>query len=642
MILSLISILAITVAVVIYRRQPVQLVLRLAALVVMYLLISNYTIVIARDGRENDAVVLVDHSESMARHLNQIRDVVSQIEFPHRVLYFNENLLSATEPERLGSYTNLTRALEEAGRMQPSAIMLITDGNHNFGASPLTLADRTNSPIHIYGIGEDTIRDAAIIGIIAPAYTYQGDSAQIDVMVESSGFTAGDGRVALGLTPDKPLAARDFPLSDVRARNTVTFRVAAAAPGEIRYSINIEPLPGEISYDNNRSFMTLNVLKDKIRVLYYTDHMSFNTKFIRASLSSDGNLSVSSIVRHGAVRYRSVERGEDLAALPGLDGFDVVILDNVNLARLPWSNILESAGSGKGLVLTGMIEGFNEQWRENIPIKVAGGAVEGKHTLRINEPFSVLTGGDHPPVKRISRIAGARPDAKIVASVGDLPVIGYCAHQKGRIFQIAIPDFGTWNFLQRGLMNKDLLSRFLGDVIRFLSPLGAHERLMLAARQADCAVGEIVHLQLQSHDRDLRPAGDGDFSLVAGSTRIPFYETHYGRYEASIVFDKPGKQRVFAQGELDGELLTSNTVNMNVMPGSLEAERRLNQALLQTIAAAADGEFMMLDDLNRTTPPETRRRATSTAINLNSPVTYFAVFLMLAADWILRRRRGIT
>lgn len=642
MILLLISILAVAVALLVYRRQPVQLVLRLTAIALMYLLISRYELTIPRNGRENDVVVLVDHSASMTRHLNRVRDVVSQIEFPHRVFYFSENRLADTEPEDLGSYTNLTKALEQAGRMQPSAIMLITDGNHNFGTSPLTAADRTDAPIHIYGVGEDTVRDAAIINIAAPAYAYQGDSVQIDVIVESSGFTAGEARVALELTAARPLAARNFPLSEVRARNTISFRIAAGAPGEIRYAINIEPLPGEISYDNNRSFAALNVLEEKIRVLYYADHMSFNTKFIRESLSRDGNLEVSSIVRHGAGRFRGLEKSEDLAALPDLNRYDVVILDNVDLARLPWPDLLEATARGKGLVLTGMIEGLNEEWRESMPIRIAGGMVEGRHTLRINEPFSVLTGGDHPPFKRINRIAGAGPDATIVASIGDLPAIGYCAHQNGRIFQISVLDIGTWNFLQRGLMNKDLLDRFLSDVVRFLSPLDAHRRLVLAARPADCAVGEIVNLHLQSHDRDLRPAGGGDFSLVAGTTRIPFYETRRGRYEASIVFDSSGKQTVFAQGELDGERLTSNTVDLNIMPGAPEAERRLNQTLLKTIAAAANGEFMMLDDLNRAAPPETCRRAASTAIDFNSPVTYFVVFLMLAADWILRRRRGMT
>lgn len=642
MILSSISILAIALTVLVYRRRPAQLALRSVAIGLMYLLISNYTIFIGRTERASDTVVLIDHSKSMARHLNRVRDALAPIAFPHRAFYFKENELSAAEPESLGSFTNLTRALETAGRMRPSAVLLITDGNHNFGASPLTLPGLGETPLHIYGVGEDTARDAAIVGITAPACAFRGDPVQIDVIIESSGFASGEGRVALGIGSDRPLAARDFPLSDVPAKNTVRFRIVPPAPGAVRYSVSIAPLPNEVSYDNNRSSVTLDVLKDRIRVLFYTDHVSFNAKFIRDAIGRDSILSVSSFHRGGGGQYRRLGHAEDLAALPDLNTFDVLILDNVDLARLPWPNVLEFIARGKGLALTGMLSGISDPWRSAMPIRVAGGVVEGEHTLRVVEPFSIMSGADHPPVRLIGRIAGSRPDATIVARVNDLPVIGYCTHEQGRIFQMSVLDLGIWDFQQRGLMNQEMLGRFLGDVVRFLSPLGAHERLKLTAREAECSVGELVSLQLQSYDRDLRPQGGGDFTLVAGPDTIPFYETDPGLYEATVVFEAPGRPRLFARGELDGERLASNPIEMNVISAPQEAEGRLNRTLLQTIAVAAGGEFRMLDDLDPTTAPETRRRQAGTTIDLDTPIIYFFIFGALAVDWILRRRRGIT
>lgn len=641
MILSFISILAIALTVFIYRRQPVQLVLRSAAIGLMYLLISHYTVVVGRTGRANDPVVLIDHSRSMESHLNRVREAVASLAFPHRVVYFNDNELLSAEPESLGSFTNLTRALEAAYRMEPAAVLVVTDGNHNFGASPLTLPDLTKIPLRIYGAGEDTVRDASIVGITAPSCAFQGDSVQIDVIVGSSGFASGEGRVVLGLSPDAPLAMRDFPLSDAPAQNTVRFRIAPAATGTARYHVNIEPLPGEASYDNNRSAVTLDVLKERIKVICYTDHLSFNAKFIRAALAGDSGLSVSSFYRYGADRYRRAGSEEDIPALPDLNGFDVLILIDVDLTRLPWPNVLGSIARGQGAALTGTISGVSDAWRMALPISIAGGTVEGEHALRIDEPFSILNRTEPPPVRRVSRAAGARAGATIVARVDELPVIGYCDHEQGRIFQISILDLGTWDFLQRGLMNQEMLRRFMGDVARFLSPLGEHERLRLIARQADCAVGELVTLQLQSHDRDLRPQGGGDFTLVAGSAMTPCYETSPGQYEATIVFETEGRPRLFAQGELDGERLTSNTIEMNVMPAAREGERRMNQALLQAIASASGGEFHRLDELGRSAAPGDRPR-TGAAIDIDAPVTYFLIFIALAADWILRRRRGIT
>jgi len=642
LILLSISLLAIIVSVLVYRRQPLELILRLASIVFMYLLISNYTLTINEDAPQNTPIVLVDHSKSMAHSIPLILDAVSNIDFPHELFFFNESLLTDIEPQHHGLYTDMTRAIKEADKMQPSILLLVTDGNHNFGASPLTIIDEINTPIYIYGIGEDTPRDASIIDVTSPTYAHLGDSIQINVIVESSGFSTGTGQAALYLASGKQLATQTFPLSSTPARSKLNLWYFAADTGASRLSVNIEPLPDEISYDNNRSTLSLNVLKEKIMVLYYTDHISFNTKFLLESLSRDANLSVSSIADQGAGKYRRVEGGKTVNALPDIAGFDVVILDNVNLARIPWTNLPGLLDGGKGIVLIGKIEGLNEQWRNITPIITTGVVPEGTHKIEITEPFSVLSDGDYPPARSVNRIVGSKQDATIVACINNLPVIGFRQHGKGRIFQICVADLGTWNFLQRGLKNKDLLNAFMGDVVRFLSPLGIHTRLVLDTKQRDCPVGETVYLTLQSYDRNFRSAGGGDFFLVAGDTKIPFYEKRHGAYEANIILQKTGVQNMFAQGELDGEVLTSNAIDVNITPRSDETERRLNRALLESIATQTNGKFLMLDELNRTTPPETERRKVSKVINLNSPVIYFAVLIMLATDWILRRRRGIT
>jgi hypothetical protein len=642
LILLSISILAIVISVLVYRRQPLELILRLASIVCIYLLISNYSLTINEDAPPSKPIVLVDYSMSMAHSIPRILDAVSKIDFPHELFFFNENLLTDIEPQHPGSYTDMTRAIMEADKMQPSIMLLITDGNHNFGASPLTILDGIKAPVYIYGIGEETPRDVSIIDITSPKYAHLGDSIQITVIVASSGFSAGTGQMALYLASGKKLATQIFPLSSTPARRRLDLWYVAADTGASRLRVNIEPQPDEISYDNNRANLSLEVLKQKIMVLYYTDHISFNTKFLLESLSRDANLSVSSIVDQGSGKYSRVEGGYDVNALQEPAGFDVVILDNANLARIPWTNLPGLLNNGKGIVLIGKIEGLNEQWRNITPINTTAGILEGTHKIEITEPFSVLSDGDYPPARNVNRIVSSKQDATVLARTNNLPVIGFRQQGKGRIFQICIGDLGTWNFLQRGLKNKDLLNDFIGDVVRFLSPMGTHTRLMLETKKRDHAVGETMHLTLQSYDRNFRSAGGGDFFLVADGAIIPFYETRHGSYEADVVLQETGVQHMFAQGEIDGDTLRSNAIDVNITPRSDETEQRLNRVLLESIATQTDGKFLTLDELTRTTPPDTERRKASKVINLNSPVIYFAVLIMLTADWILRRRRGIT
>jgi hypothetical protein len=156
------------------------------------------------------------------------------------------------------------------------------------------------------------------------------------------------------------------------------------------------------------------------------------------------------------------------------------------------------------------------------------------------------------------------------------------------------------------------------------------------------ALGQTINLTLQSYDPNFRRVGGGDFYLVADDNKIPFYETRMGHYEASFVADEKGQQKVFAQGELHGEMLRSNTLDISVSSRSPEIEHRLNRELLQRIASATGGEFHTLDDFKNVSIPESETKKETKMLSFDSPVTYFVMLIFLTVDWIMRRRRGIT
>ncbi len=642
MIALLISATAIIITVSLYFKQPFQLSLRIAAIVLIYLLATNFSLSIDTTVPQKDPVVLIDHSQSMENHLPLILDKISQIAFPHELLYIQDNQLVKTIPDSLGRYTDLTTAIRKAAEKDPSALILITDGNHNYGTSPLSVADDLHLPIMIYGIGEEKPRDVSISEVVYPAYAYPGDTMKILVTVESSAFQAGSGEVILRLASGKETAAQRFPLSKTPARYTVDLTHVAKDPGKIQFTVDLTPQPDEISYTNNKSSFSVNVLRDRIKVLYYTDHVSFNTRYILHSLRKDQNLSVSAIHSPGPGKYQNLTQTEAGNSPPDRSEYDVVILDNVNLAKLSWLPLPEMMADGQGIILSGVLEGINPAWKSIMPIDVAAGVLKGTYQLTIDEPFSVLTDNEYPPLQYINHIVGAKQDAVVIARTGVLPLIAYRKYDRGRIFQISMIDLGTWHFLQRGLQENDFLYYFLGDMVRFLSPLGEHGRLVMETQHEEYAVGESVDLTLKSYDRNLRPLGGGDFFLVVEQERIPFYETREGYYEASFVAEEKGEFTIFAQGQIGEEQLSSNEVLINVSARHMETEHRLNRALLERIAAATEGDFFSLNESDQLTAPVVHKTKLSRAINFNSPILYMIVLLFFIADWIIRRRRGMT
>ena len=587
-------------------------------------------------------MVMVDYSVSMKSHREDILSWISAIDFDHELVFSQCSALTREEPKDYGDYTDLKTAIELADQLDPAFIVLLSDGNHNYGASPLSIAGTLNTPVYVYGVGDEEPRNASIIDATYPQYVYSNDTVQIEVAVESGGFSNAVTELILNSTEGKGIAVQPLPLSDVSARNTLLFTYVANEPGSVQLNLSIPPQPDETSYEDNTHTLLLNILKDKIKVLYYTDHISFNTKFILRSMQSDDDLSLLPIACLASDEYHDIVRNVRLTRPPDLAGFDVLILDNVNLKKLPWRDVPDRLSRGTGILLSGTPRGMSSTWLEAMPIKVAEGMLHGAYEIEITEPFSALTEDNSPPVRTISRVMSAKDDAVVVARAGNLPVVGYRMHGRGKIFQIAITDLGLWHFLRSGLQNDAFLPKFMGDILRSVSTTGQHQRLVLTSRYHEYNLGEMIHLTLQSYDRDFRPAGAGDFYLVVSDERIPFYETKMGQYEATLVAKETGQQKVFAEGELRGELLTSNVLGINVSSRVVENEYRMNRELLKRIAAVTSGTFNTLNEMDSIEMPEIIPNTESRTLGFDSPFTYAAVIMLLVIDWVLRRRRGIT
>jgi hypothetical protein len=638
----LISAVAILIASLLYYRKPLQLALRVIAIILIYLLVTNFTLRVRKELPQDDPIVVIDHSMSMKNHLDKISKIVATVDGPIDIYFAQESLLTKQQPTELGRYTDLAGTINRAGEFKPALIVLITDGNYNAGISPVSSAEDLGIPIHVYGVGEEMPRDIVISEVNYPEYAHTGDSIRIDAVIETGGFQTGTCEVVLQSAEGNDIATRSVPLSNVTAENNVVFTYAAAEPGTLQLKIKAGPEAKEASYDNNEYAFHLTVLEEKIAVLYYTEHVSFTTKFVLRALSEDPDVTVSAIARLGADDFRSIEAGKKLTSLPDLEDYDVLIFDNVNVESIPWHDIPGSVAYGKGMVLMGTVDGINSSWQKIMPINIAAGILQGTYRLDIAEPFSVLTADNNPPFKNMDRIIAANEDAVIIARTGDLPVIGYRMHGHGMVFQLCIVDMGSWYFLRTGVTAQGFLQTLLGDVVRFLSPSGQQDRLVLKTKNRNCMIGANADMQLQSYDRNFRRVGGGDFYLVTGASKIPFYETQTGYYEALLPARDTGRIRIQAQGVLHGEYLTSNTLQINVLTRSVENEHRINRVLLQSIAAASNGEFHALDDLRNIVIPEIPSKKTVRVMSIDSPITYLLVLALLLADWILRRRRGIT
>src|SRR5581483_3637249 len=185
--------------------------------------------------------------------------------------------------------------------------------------------------------------------------------------VDAPGFENATVRVHL-LIDDKEILAQDQKLLRTTGNEVRLMCDAPATPGEVRVTLKIEPLPGEMSQFNNEISTYLTVTKEGISVLYVEGkYRAWEPKFIRQALGYDPSIRL-----FEAVRLTDEDPAGADADLFEFEKqhYDVIILGDITARRLSGRNqqVLKAIyrqvfEKGSGLLMIGGYESFgNSDW----------------------------------------------------------------------------------------------------------------------------------------------------------------------------------------------------------------------------------------------------------------------------------------
>ncbi len=643
MILLLISIAGLTAAVALYYRNPRRLVLRALPLLLLFLILSRLEWNISKTRHPKPPIALIDLSASFRTQLPAAIQKLENISFPHSIFFFAESLVRQMSDTTgsFGSFTDITRALTDAQKQDPSAIMLISDGNHNFGEPPLAAATAFRIPVYVFASGAETEKNISISDVSYPQITYAGDSVRIKVEITSEGFDQSTGRVSLKARGQNFQTHETFALSMIRAKCSVEFKVPQTLAGTNTFFIDVAPQPGESGYDDNKVTLAIKTYDRSVSVLYITDHLSFTTRHVLTDLKTTEGIVVSAFARLVPGNFRDLISQTDINRLPDPGAFDIFVLDNVRYGASVQFDLARLLDQAKGILVMGSCEQIDDAVRAVLPIDISGNQVKGDYPVQIVSNFSNLASGNaYPPFEAINQVLGIKTGATMIAESNKVPLIAYHKYSNGYVFQINGLDLGTWDFSQQARPQATVLPQLMHDIIRFLSPVGRENRLVLKSFAQEYPRGEPVTLKLESYDRNFNLKGGGDFYAVAGDKMIPFFETAQGYYEASFTPDEKGIITVTAYGSLDNDSLKSNERDLLISGDNVEIRKSVNRVLLSSLAENTGGQFYALDRLAGFVPPPARPEIVKRSMNLDHPVVYILIFVLLAADWVLRRRQG--
>ena len=234
--------------------------------------------------RPDIALLAVDHSgsETIRGRMAAIDAARARLAAEAQAIP-NLELRTITVPEQGSQGTQLFTAIDTAlGDIPPdqlAGVIALSDGE----IADLPPKPPFTAPLHLLlpARGEETDRRLRLIE--APRYGVVGSSVTLRYIVEDLGPAPADGTAEVAIQRDGlPVSATTVPVGQVQ---TVTVPVQREGPSII--VLNASGLPGEVSPINNQQIVTINGVRDRLRVLLISGQPDPGERAWRRLLKSD-------------------------------------------------------------------------------------------------------------------------------------------------------------------------------------------------------------------------------------------------------------------------------------------------------------------------------------------------------------------
>ena len=537
---------------------------RSMALALFVLALANPSI--TREEREpltSVAAVVLDKSASQefddrTKQAAEVRAALAERlgKIPGLEVRFVEAGQADGETDGTRLFTGLSAALADVPHDRVAGAIFITDGRvHDIPADVAALGFA--APVHGLITGHANERDRRVVLMAAPRFGIVGQNQIITFRVEDQG---GGGGVA------QVLVRRDGEVLETRnvrigTRTSISVQIPHAGPNIVE--IEASPFEGELTTINNRAVVSIDGVRDKLRVLLVSGEPHAGERTWRNLLKSDASVD---LVHFTILRPPEKQDGTpinelSLIAFPTrelfqqkINDFQLIIFDRYArqgvLPIIYFDNIARFVRQG-GAVLVAAGPDYASQtsiWRTPLdvilPAEPSGRITEGAFRPRLSElgkrhPVTRGLEGaqeDPPHWSRWFRLVDTRPEKGTTVMQGpdDKPLLLLAREGEGRVALLLSDHIWLWaRGYEGGGPYLDLLRRLSHWLMK--QPDLEEEALRMSVRGRDLTV-----------QRQTMGDAVGEVTLTSpsGKTRtLTLAEAHPGVWRASIEANELGLWR---------------------------------------------------------------------------------------------------
>lgn len=482
------------------------------------------------------------------------------------------------------------------------------------------------------------------------------------------------------------------------ALQQVTHEFNEPRPAKLEFRVSLIDTGGELSDDDNTGRAEVRLIRQRLRVLFIAGSTFPEVQFLRNSFYRDRGIEVSSWLMSADEDYE--QPGDSpIQRLPvtqeELNDYDCVVLYDPDPARWPanfpelLTNFVSKAGGGL-IYIAGEFQtaaAFDRQgdpamdWLNLLPVVREAGLFRSEIQMRLSartpwrlevtelgltDPILTFAADAEANRRIVESLPGmywhfpvtrAKPGATVLAVHGDPrmrneygPEVLLATHLvgPGRVIFLGFDSTYRWRFL-----DDQFFDGFWARVVDRAGrnkQLGGEYPFRVTTPQPTYKPNSDVRVIARFHDVSaVEPGLDALHGEVEHSDDDPVSLTltreDDGVYAASFPAPRPGTYfvRVWMGDEAAGETASAATLPIEVQLPDVEFENPiLDRGALQSLAEATGGRVFELDQSKQIPTSfaigKVRRVLEDRQEIWDAPALMGTIFLLLVAEWILRKR----
>ena len=592
----------------------------------------------------------------------------------------------------------LDRARQDLSTVPLAGMVVITDGADNSAtalAEPLLALKARGLPVYTVGVGAPRFeRDIEITRVEVPHTALRGTVLVANVVVAQQGFA---GRKVKLLAEDggRIVASQDVTLRGDGEESPVRMRVVTSETGPRQLRFRIAQETGELIAENNARDALVTVTDRAEKILYVEGEPRFELKFMRRAVREDRNLRLVALQRTAENKFLRLGVEDSLELVAGfpktreeLFAYRAVVLGSVEAAFFTLEQLRMLADfvgeRGGGLLLLGGRRAFAEGGYAETPLAdvmpvdvtrsddngeeyfaelqvspTPAGAMHPATQLGASEQASIDRWKTMPALTTVNRVARAKPGATLLlvgrdTAGGDGARQVVLAHQRygrGKAIAFLVQDSWVWQMHATIAVDDATHETFWRQMLRWLGS-DVPERVTTTAPD-HVAPGEVVAVRAQVNDESflaingaavrasvLAPSGD---SLTVP---LEWIVDKDGEYRGSFTAKESGLYRIRMSARVGDSVITGGedyVVAHDIQQEMFGAAQR--PALLERIARETGGRYytpQTAEALARDMMYTSSGTTVTEQLDLwDTPAIFIALLALIAAEWLLRRRRGL-